>query len=321
MMRAIPRHRVIRTALAFAVTLFLSPALPAAAAVARNECATPPGGTIFCADFEGTNPKAAFDDYDGNPDTENQVVSDAGPASDAANKAIRFRVPSGQRGGSDLVKQLPGSYDRLYARWFVKYEPGFNFSAPNHGGGLAAGDRNFLGQSGNRPNGNDFAGFYVQYQDNTAKPYAYSYYRGMYQQCTVTQGSCWGDSLPCVYDIGQVYCIKPQHRPSAALPSFQAGRWYCIEELVDMGVPSSTANGANGRLAMWVDGQSLGDFQDLWIRTVAGLKLQILWLSLFHHDGTHSDAGELVDNVIVSTQRVGCGNIALNAPANLRVVP
>ena len=34
----------------------------------------------------------------------------------------------------------------------------------------------------------------VQYQANSAVPYAYSYYRGMYQQCSDPNDSCWGDS-------------------------------------------------------------------------------------------------------------------------------
>jgi hypothetical protein len=306
------------------MALWIFPAFCGAARagpVPRNECVNPPLGSIFCEDFEGANPKANFDDFDGNSDAENLIVSDAGPAADGANKAIRLRVPAGQRGTSDLLKVLPASYDKLFVRWYLKYELGFNFTAPNHGSGLAAGDRNFVGSSGNRPTGSDFAGFYLQYQENTAKPYAYSYYRGMYQDCA-SQGNCFGDSLPCVFDAGQSYCTKVQHRPSTALPALKTGQWYCVEQMVDMGTPSTSGAGANGRLSLWLDSQVLGDFADLWIRTTSALKLQSLWLSLFHHDGTHSDVGELIDNVVVSTQRIGCGTTAqvpLSPPTNLRV--
>jgi hypothetical protein len=291
-------------------------------AIPRNECANPPPGTIFCADFEGENPKRDFNDYDGNPDTENQVVTDSGPAGDAQNRVVRLRAPNGQRGGSDLIKVFSSGYDKLFVRWYLQYEPGFNFGAGNHGGGLAAGNRDYVGQSGNRPNGDDFAGFYIQYQENTAKPYAYSYYKGMYQDCGA-QGSCWGDSLPCVYDTGQSYCTKPQHRPSTPLPAYQAGKWYCVEQMVEMGAPTTSGGAANGRMALWLDEQAIGDYQDLWIRTAATLKIQSLWLSLFHGDGTHSTVGELIDNVVVSTQRIGCGmgQQPLNPPTNLRVMP
>ncbi len=306
-------HHRWRLLVGLGLLLFCCVGLTAGSAV-RSECASPPPGTVFCEDFEGTNPKDHFDDYDGNPDTENQIVSDSGPANDPANRAIRFRVPAGQRGYSDLLKVLPGSYDRLYARWYVKYEVGFNFSAPNHGSGLAAGDRDLLGNSGYRPVGNDKASFSVQYQENSRKPYSYSYYRGMYQDCSDPNGSCFGDSLPCVYDSGQNYCTKAEDRPKAALPAFTAGQWYCIEQMVDMGTPTTSANSADGRLTLWVDSQNIGDFGALWIRTSSQLKLQILSLSLFHHDGNHSVVGTLIDNVAVSTQRIGCGTAAAPAP-------
>src|SRR3954453_11882509 len=274
------RFLVAPSLLCFAAAAYAGPAV-------RHECANPPPGTIFCEDFEGKNPKANFNDYDGNSNTENAIVTQRGPAGEASNRVIRLRVPARQGGTSDLIKVLPQTYDKLYARWYLQYENGFNFAARNHGSGLAAGDRNFVGASGNRPIGNDFAGFYVQYQENTGRPYAYSYYTGMYQDCA-GPGSCFGDSLPCVYDSGSVYCTKVPHRPTLALPPFRAAQWYCVEEMVDMGAPTTTDAVANGQLTLWLDGQVIGDFRDLWLRTTPNLKLQSLWLSLFHHDGTHS---------------------------------
>ena len=278
-----------------------------ATAVPRNECSNPPLGTIFCEDFEGQNPKADFDDYDGNPDSENQVIVDSGPSGDSSNRVIRFRIPVGQRGTSDLFKVLPGSYDRLFARWYFKYEPGFDFSALNHGGGLSAGSRDLTGRSGIRPTGDDMAGFYLEYLPNNPHPYAYSYYRGMYQNCADPNGRCWGDEFPCLADDGQVFCTKPQHRPTVTLPTLVDGQWYCFEEMVDMGNPTTSEKSANGHLELWLDSRKITDIQDLWIRTTSNLKLQNLWLSLFHHDGNHSAVGELIDNVVVSTIPIGCG--------------
>jgi len=90
--------------------------------------------------------------------------------------------------------------------------------------------------------------------------------------------------------------------------------------MVDMGAPTTTDAVANGQLTLWLDGQVIGDFRDLWLRTTPNLKLQSLWLSLFHHDGTHSTAGEFIDNVVISTQRIGCGTTnTVPAPTNLRI--
>jgi hypothetical protein len=296
---------------AIAVSFLLTSSAPLAASVVGDECASPPRGTVFCEDFEGPNPKGNFDRFDANPDKENQdiseVVADPGPFDSAKNRAIRLRVRAGQPGGSGLIKVLPSKNDSLFARWYFKYEEGFNFSARNHGSGLAAGDRKFSGQSGYRPNGSDFATFFVDYRPDTATPYAYSYYRGMYQDCADPLGRCWGDSLPCVYDMGERYCKKQKHRASYPLPTLQAGRWYCIELMLDMGTPSADGSVANGKLSLWLDSQLFADFQDLWIRTSPALQIENLWISLFHHDGTHSVVGQLIDNIVVSTERIDCG--------------
>jgi hypothetical protein len=86
-----------------------------------TECDDPMPGWVFCSGFEEGS-KASWDDYDGNPDSENQLVADPGPWDVAGNHVARLRVPAG-RGGSDLVKLLP-PHDRLYARWYVAYERG-----------------------------------------------------------------------------------------------------------------------------------------------------------------------------------------------------
>jgi hypothetical protein len=312
---------ISRLPLIFASFVFIICLKPyTAKSVLRNECLSPPVGTIFCEDFEGQNPKSHFDDYDGNPDTENLIVTDSGPAVDDSNKAIRLRAPAGQRGGSDLVKVLPASYDKLYARWYFKYEPGFNFSALNHGGGLTAGSRTYIGSSGVRPTGADFTWFGMQYMSNNPIPYTYAYYRGMYQDCVNPNGSCWGDSFPCVYDSGASACTKPQDRPTVTLPTLVAGQWYCYEQMVDMGAASSDGLAATGRIAQWLNGNLFGNNTNQWFRTTTNLKIQNLWLSLFHHDGTHSVVGELIDNVVVSTQPIGCGSASITPIDNLQII-
>lgn len=310
------RHRMHCATTAAALFFGVAASGPTLGAPARNECSNPPAGSVFCEDFESANPKSHFDDYDGNSDSENQVVSETGPSGDSSNKSIRLRVTPGERGGSDLLKVLPNGYDKLYARWYIKFESGFNFSAPMHGGGLAAGDRNLLGRSGIRPNGNEYASFIIDH-NKQANPYSYSYYRGMYQDCSDPNGGCWGDSLPCVYDSGESYCKKPAHRPTTTLPTYKANQWQCVEQMLDLGTPNTTGQNPNGRLALWLDGGLVGDISDLWIRTTSSLKVTMLWLNLFHHDGTHSTGGEFIDNVVVSSQPIGCGSSGSLPPALL----
>ena len=276
---------------------------------AQNPDLTTNGTIIFETGFEEGN-KSIWDDYDGNPDSENQIIADPGPSGIAGNHVIRLAVPSGQAGGSDLTKVLPGQYDSLYVRWYLKYESGFNFNARNHGGGLFAGNRDYLGQSDNRPNGNDFVISTLEYDQINHTPQLYVYYRGMYQDCANPVGSCWGDHFPCTSDEGTVYCTRPEDRDPPTPPVLNSGTWYCFEMKVKLGLPSSNGTGSDGELAFWVNGISCGTWHKLWMRTTEQLKLTILWLSLYHHDGTHSDAGVLIDNVTVSTGRIGCSNIS-----------
>jgi len=269
-----------------------------------HECDAPDPDWVFCSDFEEGN-KDVWDDYDGNPDETNRLVEDPGPFVHDGNHAMQFSVPPG-RGGSDLVKLLPEEHDRLYARWYIQWEPGFDFAAPNHGGGLHAGSRDWLGHSDTRPFGDDWYTAWIDYDTQMHSSYIYSYYAGMYMDCADPQGACWGDHFPCMVDEGETYCTNPDHRETVVPPMLETGRWYCIELVLDGGPPTSGPEDAGGSMDFWIDGVQIGPWTDLWMRTTAELRPSILWLNLFHHD-EHSVAGIRYDHVVVSSARIGCG--------------
>jgi hypothetical protein len=187
----------------------------------------------------------------------------------------------------------------------VKWEPGYDFNARNHGSGLHAGGRNLLGRSDYRPQGDDWFCSWIEPIRDDHRLNAYTYYRGMYMDCADPQGTCWGDHFPCMFDEGTNYCEKPQHRETVLPPVMETGRWYCIEMMMDGGTPTTNEAEADGILNFWVDGLEIGPWDDLWLRTTPDLKLTILWLSIFHH-GDHSEEGLMFDNVVVSTSRIGC---------------
>lgn len=306
------RRSTLWKARLLAVTLIGGLPIPSTAAI------------VFQSGFEEGS-KAIWDDYDGNPDETNLIMTDPGPFNQPGNHVMRLRVPAG-RGGADLVKVLPSTHDKLYLRWYQKWEEGYNFSAPNHGSGLHAGDRASLGRSDYRPNGNDYFNSYLEPLNGRLN--LYTYYRGMYQNCADPNGSCWGDGLPCYADQGQVFCTNPEHRPQAGKvpPVLQTRQWYCLEMMVDSGTAVSQEAPANGVQNFWINDVEYGPFQRLWHRTATNLKLSILWMNLFHHDATHSVAGILLDDIVVSTERVGCGTppgvqVPPTAPANLRATP
>lgn len=261
---------------------------------------------VFCTGFEEGN-LDLWDDFDGNPTVTNTLLQHPGPFGKADNHVVRLRAPEG-RGGSDLLKVLPETFDRLYARYYVMWEPGYDFNALGHGGGLYAGDRNLLGNSGFRPDGTDrFLAFLEPHPTEHRLNY-YTYYPGMYQDCVDPEGSCWGDSFPCLTDDGERYCTEAQHRPGPMPPVLETGRWYNIEMMMDGGTPSVDGSISDGILNLWIDGVEIGPWNDLWFRSTPDLKLSILLLSLWHHD-EHSVEGIMIDEVVVSTQRIGTATV------------
>jgi len=271
--------------------------------VPLDECDLHEPDWVFCSGFEEGN-KDIWDDYDGNPDETNLITEDPGPRGLSGNHVMRLRAPEG-RGGADLVKVLPDTYDKLYVRWYIKYEDGFDFNARNHGGGLFGGARNDLGRSDYRPNGDDWFGAYMEYSTDEHRNQLYAYYRGMYMDCADPNGQCWGDVFPCTVDDGEVYCTNPAHRETVLPPKLETGRWYCVELMVDAGHPSADGSDATGAFDFWIDGEEIGPWTNLWLRITPNLKLTILWISLFHH-AEHSVEGVMYDNVVVSKSRIGC---------------
>ncbi|MFH1844930.1 MAG: hypothetical protein ABIF77_17195 [bacterium] len=268
-----------------------------------DECTEGRADWIFCSGFEEGD-LDLWDDWDGNPPETNLLMEDPGPQDVSGNHVMRLRVPDG-RGMADLVKELPSAYDRLFVRWYVQWEPGYDFNALCHGGGLHAGARTLMGHSGDRPVGDDFFNATIEPSPQSHRLQIYSYYRGMYMDCIDPEGQCWGDMFPCTLDEGPHICEKPQHRDTVLPPVLETGQWYCIEILVDGGTPTPSESGADGIINFWVDGEEIGPWDDLWMRTSPDLQLRYLWLALFHHD-EHSVEGLKLDYVVVSSSRIGC---------------
>lgn len=265
---------------------------------------------VFETGFETGNFNE-FDDYDGNPSPTNVLVSDPGPFNISGNTVARLRAPLTAGSSADLVKVLPSSYDELYAEWYIKFEPGFDLTAENHGGGFHAGDRNYLGSSGNQPNGTDWFSIWVDYTTDTNKFRTYNYYPGMYQNCT-GPGTCFGDEIPCTADGGSVFCTLPSDRPGELGPTIQTDQWYHIKIYVNAGTPTASEVGATGVFNMWVDGVELGPWTNKWFRSTADLKVNILFLQLYHHNADHSVEGILLDDIKVYTIDDGSPSAILN---------
>ena len=77
--------------------------------------------------------------------------------------------------------------------------------------------------------------------------------------------------------------------------------------MLDGGPPTAGTAGAGGILNYWIDGQEIGPWNNLWLRSTDQLDVGVLWLSIFFHGG-HGPAGVLFDDVVVSTSPIGAGS-------------
>jgi hypothetical protein len=94
------------------------------------------------------------------------------------------------------------------------------------------------------------------------------------------------------------------------VPSPAADRWYCVEQMLDIGDPVSDSDAAeaNGEFRSYIDGVLVAQIPDLHIRTSPGfIGPSEIFLHLYFHELSHNNAGQMFDNVVVSTKRVGCG--------------
>lgn len=256
---------------------------------------------VFCADFEDGHFER-WNDLDGNGFETNELVPDEGPRDAIDNHVTRLRIAPGP-GTVDLVKQLPGYYDRLYMRWYIRYETGYDMSRPGLGSGMHAGGVGNLGASDVQPSGDDRFSVLTSHTGDARQMRALLDYRGMYQHCDDPADSCYRDTLPCL-DSAEV-CTNASHTAFAEQPPLENGRWYCVELMVDAGSAARSAEQADGVVSLSLDGEQIGLWEDLWLRTDDNLKLSVVWL-LLYYGGDHGDEGVLLDDLVVSRESVGC---------------
>ena len=82
--------------------------------------------------------------------------------------------------------------------------------------------------------------------------------------------------------------------------------------MMDGGAPTPGSEGADGVLNLWIDGVEYGPWNNLWMRTTPDLKITILWINLWFHSD-HSVEGIMVDEVVVSTERIGSVSVPTQA--------
>jgi hypothetical protein len=235
------------------------------------------------------------------------------PGSRGAHSLLMSHV-GGQSNGGHLYRRLLPGYDRLYVRFYVKFDPD---CAPIHHfvhlGGYHPPTPWPQGGAGLRPAGNErFTTGAEPYGDKWRWDF-YSYWMGMR---SAPGGRSWGNDF--IND-----------------PALQAqrGQWTCVELMMRM---NDAVTQSNGEQALWVDGQPwdkagqivshLGQgfprgrwtwdsfhpdpngtpFEGFQWRSTPELKLNFLWLLLYITDAPAGHVSKVwFDNVVVAREYIG----------------
>lgn len=217
-----------------------------------------------------------------------------------AGKALRVNLKKGSNYGADLrlyLKDLGGEVDELYFRYYLRLADDWN---PTVDGGKLpglAGTYGKAGWGGRRSDGTN--GWSMRGSFLRAFPPDHPM-QGMTQVGTYAYHA----------DMKDFYG-DPWSWPGALL---QRNRWYCIEQQVRLNRPGS----ADGAVRVWVDGRLALERQNIRFRTVAQLRIETVWLNVFHGGTAVSpyDQHLYVDNVVLARRYIGPMGVARSAGLN-----
>jgi len=249
-------------------------------------CAAP--GVLFCDDFEGGWDETWIEDG-------GDVRIVAGAAVDGeGSEVVELATYDGQQ-SSKLLWTFPGEAE-IHVRFDVQYDAAYDNTGGSHGpilGGSASPPWGLLGTAGIQPNGSDHFVLNFEPIGTIGQGGELGFYAYFVNMMPDGNGDYWGN------------VFESELRPP---PVVVPGQWHCAEYGLVLNTPGETTD---GRAEFWFDGVQHGDFDGFQWRTAAELQIDTFVLDSYNHfnDGPlPARSPNLVryDNVVISTQRVGC---------------
>ena len=269
---------------------------------------------IFAEDFEEGSLDAVWKRWES---VENKgimsLAADVPPGSSGTHSLLLSHVGGKSNGGNLYRRLLPG-YDKLYMRFYVKFDPN---CAPIHHfvhvGGYNPPTPWAQGGAGIRPSGGErFTTGVEPYGDKWRWDF-YSYWMEMRSS---PDGKSWG------HDFINDSALKAER-----------GKWTCVELMMKMNEPVTKSNGEQ---ALWIDGRPwekngqvishLGEgfprgkwiwdsfhpdpngtpFEGFRWRSTPDLKLSFLWLLLYITDAPAGHISKVwFDHIVVARAYIG----------------
>ena len=234
----------------------------------------------------------------------------------AGAKAIEMTVPrQSAEVSNNLIRHVSPGADVLFVRYYAKYDSAFNVLGSSHNGNSISGKYCCPGVPADGYNK-----FLVSLESgrddttisNPGKLNIYIYHP--------EQRDIWGDHF---YPSGRV--VPFDRTPGDFGPNFVArpeivpepGRWYSYELMVKTNTPGQR----DGRIAVWLDGKIVADFQNLRLRETTALKIDQFTIDLHVRSNSLAVARKWVDNVVAARSYIGpmASASPLPAPTGLQV--
>lgn len=240
---------------------------------------------LLATDFET---EAWRKDWDGGARPTVNLV-DKDPARKFAplqGKALRIAVTAGGHYGASIehafAKTKAGEPEEIYFRYYLRFGDDWD---PARGGKLPgiSGTYSRAGWGGRKSDGHNgwsARGLFRGRQDNKTPVGFYCYHADM----KGTYGDEW---LWDRDDLGKL----------------ENNRWYCLEQHARMNTPGKK----DGVLRAWIDGQLAFERNDLRMRHQADLKIEKIWINLYHGGSwaAKSDDHLYLDNVVIARKYIG----------------
>lgn len=263
---------------------------------------------LFVEDFEGCSTIADLrPKWDVLINETHLSIADAASNRSGRGKSLLMTMPQqGAPLATAVAKVLAHPQDVLFLRWYQKFESGWFVPGESvHNGGSISSMYYDQGRAtpGVRADGRNK--FLVNFENENSTGDAPGYMNAYVYW--PEQGSMWGDHfypsgtvLPLSYTrsgkatFGEQFVARPDFSP-------QTDRWYCYEYLVKANTPGKR----DGRIAMWVDGHLIADFQNLRFRDVASLEIDRFDLGVYIANNAKRPNRKWVDDVVAATSYIG----------------
>ncbi len=223
----------------------------------------------------------------------------------AGLQALEFTLPQQDQELSDGTdKVISQERDAVFFRYYSKFQPPYDVVGSSHNGSSISAHyfNDNMATPGIPADGtNKFLVNLENWRGEASTPSPGNLNVYVYHP---EQRSQWGDhwfptgtvlpnsSQP--YDFGPAFVSRPDILT-------ELDRWYCYEYLLR----ANTPNQRDGRVAIWVDGKLVADFQNLRFRDVDTLKINRFGLSFHIGSNPNGESKKWYDNVVVASSYIG----------------